>query len=581
MSASVDLSPAHRAIVERILTQHVPESEVWAFGSRATWTAKDYSDLDLAIVNQESLDRTKLSRISEAFEESNLPMRVDVVDWHAISDSFRKVIQRDYVVVQERTDQAAAGEWKEGTLGDVCTKIGSGATPRGGKEAYVEDGPYSLIRSQNVHNSGFSHHGLASITDEQAEALRNVEVLPNDVLLNITGDSVARVCQVDPAVLPARVNQHVAIIRTDPRKFNSRYLRYYLVAPEVQSTLLSWAGSGGTRNALTKQMLESFEVRAPAKVSEQRAIAHILGTLDDKIELNRRMNQTLEEMARALFKSWFVDFDPVRAKATLKQHALGNHIGPNAESNESGVAPAEDWTVERARAFLGAMEPQVASLFPDRLVASELGEIPEGWEVTALREFSDLNPESWTRADSPREVEYVDLANTKWGVIETTCHFLWKDAPSRARRVLRPGDTIVGTVRPGNGSYSLVGRDGLTGSTGFAVLRPSHRNFRELIYLAATAPDNIERLSHRADGAAYPAVRPEVVAETEVSTPASVTKHLGWFSGAVGSILDRIESIATESSLLAAQRDALLPRLVSGQVRTKESQARLSHEMPL
>ena len=250
MIGSVDLSPAHRAIVERILKEHVQQCEVRAFGSRVAWTAKDFSDLDLAVVDEGPLPWQVLSGLKEAFEESPLPMRVDVLDWHAISESFREVIERGYVVVQEQAKVAAAGEWREVTLGSVCTKIGSGATPRGGKEAYVQDGPYALIRSQNVYNSGFRHDGLALITDEQAEALQNVEVFPGDVLPNITGDSVARVCQVDPTVLPSRVNQHVAIIRTDPRKLDARYLRYYLVAPEVQQMLLSWAGSGGTRMPL-------------------------------------------------------------------------------------------------------------------------------------------------------------------------------------------------------------------------------------------------------------------------------------------------------------------------------------------
>ena len=169
--------------------------------------------------------------------------------------------------------------------------------------------PYTLIRSQNVYNDGFHHDGLAFIDERHADELRNVEVFEGDVLLNITGDSVARVCQVVPDVLPARVNQHVAIIRPDSVNLDAGYLRYYLVTPEMQTLLLSWAGSGGTRNALTKGMIESLEISLPP-LPKQRAIAHILGTLDDKIDLNRRMNETLEEMARALFKSWFVNFDP-------------------------------------------------------------------------------------------------------------------------------------------------------------------------------------------------------------------------------------------------------------------------------
>ena len=105
--------------------------------------------------------------------------------------------------------------------------------------------------------------------------------------------------------------------------------------------LLSWAGSGGTRNALTKGMIESLNVYAPADVDEQRAIAHVLGTLDDKIELNRRMNKTLEGMARALFQSWFVDFDPVRAKAALRaSRRRPNHSPLEGESGRQGRQPA-------------------------------------------------------------------------------------------------------------------------------------------------------------------------------------------------------------------------------------------------
>jgi len=201
----------------------------------------------------------------------------------------------------------------------ACSKIGSGATPRGGAGVYLQSG-VALIRSQNVLSSGFNSDGLAFISDSHATQLTNVEVLPRDILLNITGDSVARVCQVPDNILPARVNQHVAIIRADAGILDSRYLLYVLVAPPMQNHLLALAAAGATRNALTKAMIASLEVPCPP-LPEQRAIAHILGTLDDKIGLNRRMNETLEAMAHALFKSWFVDFDPVRAKAQGRQPA--------------------------------------------------------------------------------------------------------------------------------------------------------------------------------------------------------------------------------------------------------------------
>ena len=198
-------------------------------------------------------------------------------------------------------------EWKTYKLGEICSKIGSGATPRGGKEAYFETEEYSLIRSQNVLDFSFSKNGLAFISEEQAKELRNVTIEKDDILLNITGDSVARVCQVPKEILPARVNQHVAIIRGNSSVINQKFLKYYLLEPSFKGYMLGMSSSGATRNALTKVMIENFEIKLP-DLPTQTQIAQILTSLDDKIELNLQMNQTLEAMAQAIFKEWFVDF---------------------------------------------------------------------------------------------------------------------------------------------------------------------------------------------------------------------------------------------------------------------------------
>ena len=351
----IDIRPDHLAIVLGILAQHVPEAEVWVFGSRAKWLARDTSDLDLCIRAAAPIGFARMGALREAFEESNLPYKVDVVDWANTSESFRKIIERDKVVVQAgKLSEASEATVK---LREVCVKIGSGATPRGGKESY-RGGATSLIRSQNIYNEGFHRDGLVYIDDNQSAELRNVEVKPNDVLLNITGDSVARCCQVAADVLPARVNQHVAIIRPQPDLLDARFLRYVLVSHEYQQQLLSLASAGATRPALTKMMIEKLDIPSPP-LAEQKAIAHILGMLDDKIDLNRRMNATLEAMARALFQSWFVDFDPVRAKL-------------------DGHQPA-------------GLDSATATLFPEHFQDSPLGHIPQGWRVAYLGEVIEIS----------------------------------------------------------------------------------------------------------------------------------------------------------------------------------------------
>ena len=225
-------------------------------------------------------------------------------------------------------------EWKEYKLGGITSKIGSGATPKGGKESYL-GGNIALIRSQNILDFAFTNSGLVYINKDQASKLNNVEVKENDILLNITGDSVARVCIVPQKILPARVNQHVAIIRGNDIVDN-RYLLYYF--QYIKPYLLSLSQGGATRNALTKKMLEDLDIKVPSK-NVQNIIISVLSSLDDKIELNRRINENLEQQAQALFKSWFVNFEPFK---------------------------------------------------DGQFVDSELGKIPEGWKVGNLEELVEV-----------------------------------------------------------------------------------------------------------------------------------------------------------------------------------------------
>ena len=173
-------------------------------------------------------------------------------------------------------------------LGDVCTKIGSGATPRGGKEAYKSTG-IPLIRSQNVLDWSFASNGLAFIDEAQAAILSNVDVRPNDVLINITGDSVARACMVPDWCTPARVNQHVAIVRPD-NTLDPTFLLCYLQS--LKPYLLKLASSGATRNALTKGMLENLKINLPPK-EIQCAIACVIDSIQKMLAINRKTNDYL------------------------------------------------------------------------------------------------------------------------------------------------------------------------------------------------------------------------------------------------------------------------------------------------
>lgn len=191
-------------------------------------------------------------------------------------------------------------EWK--ALSNITSKIGSGSTPRGGNSVYFDSG-ISFIRSQNVLDMDFSTENLAFINDNQAEKLNNVIVEKNDILLNITGDSIARCTVVPEEILPARVNQHVSIIRCKNTE-ESKYVMYYL--QYMKKYLLQISKVGGTRNALTKEAIGKL----PIKISDDcNKISKILDNIDQKIQTNNQINQELETMAKTLYDYWFVQFD--------------------------------------------------------------------------------------------------------------------------------------------------------------------------------------------------------------------------------------------------------------------------------
>ena len=166
----------------------------------------------------------------------------------------------------------------------LTTKIGSGATPRGGEDSYKAEG-VSLIRSLNVHDLYFKHRKLAFLDDAQADELSNVEVQPRDVLLNITGASIARCCIVPDEVLPARVNQHVSIIRPIADKLDADFLHYLLISKPYKDLLLKTGAEGGsTRQAITKAQIQDFSVEYPATLKEQKTIVTKLDTLSQETQ---------------------------------------------------------------------------------------------------------------------------------------------------------------------------------------------------------------------------------------------------------------------------------------------------------
>ena len=489
----IDLNPHHLETVRRILAEHVPACEVRAFGSRATWTAKDYSDLDLAIVGAGPLHRGALGRLKDAFEDSDLPIRVDVLDWYAISESFRNAIAQDCVVVQE----GAAKEWKSARWGDLATleygKALRGYDSLGGEfKVYGTNGPIGW------HDQPLCT--LPSVIIGRKGAYRGIHYSPKPFFVIDTAFYLRPVVELD-----------------------MRWAYYQLLTQDINGL-----DSGSAIPSTSREDFYALAVSVPP-LSEQRAISHVLGTLDDKIELNRRMCETLEAMARALFQSWFVDFEPVRAKMEGRWRSGESLPG----------LPAEHY-----------------HFFPDTLVPSPLGDIPEGWEMCGLGEVVEIYDSkriplnSRQRAERQGPYPYYGAA----GIMDVVDDYLF------------------------DGVYVLIGEDGsVVDDEGYPVvqyvwgqfwvnnhahvLRAKHSVGLEQLYLFLKQTNIVPYVTG--------AVQPKL-SQTNLFTIPFLLPTQGVceaFADMAGSLFIQVRSQADESRALAAQRDVLLPRLVSGEVR--------------
>lgn len=400
-------------------------------------------------------------------------------------------------------------------------------------------GGVPMVRVNNFRGFGLDTSDVLSIATEVEAKYSRTRLRADDVLITVVG-TVGQVAVVPPSLVGWNVARAVAVIRPKEAKF-SRWIALALRAPESQRAL-GVAANTTVQTTINLKDLRKLSVPMPQS-KEREAIELLLGSLDDRIDLLRKTNATLESIAQALFKSWFIDFDPVRAKA-------------------EGREP-------------DGMDAATAALFPAEFEESALGLIPKGWRAGSLGDLSTLNAASWTARRAPAEVAYIDLAGVKSNVFDPPQRYSFVEAPSRARRELKAGDTLVGTVRPGNRSFGFVAEaePGLTGSTGFAVLSPTSPFAAAFVYLGATRDENIDRLAALADGGAYPAVRPELVQSTACVMPP--TPVLKAFHAVASPLLLSVAANAQRAHCLAELRDALLPRLISGKLRLPEAEPQL------
>ncbi len=340
LNNAIDITAAQRKIILALLRKHLPNTTAWVYGSRATWNARPQSDLDMVVFATPAQERG-VSDLRDAFEESALPFRVDLFVWDAVPESFHKQIEAEHVVLVEKEERGGAGEWREIAFVQLL------AGP-------VRNGIY---KKKEFHGSGvkivnmgelFAYPRLHSVHMKRVKLSeiekRRFNIEKGDLLFarrSLVAEGAGKCSIVMDADEPTTFESSIIRARPDPTKANPLFL-YYSFNSQPGLQALDSIRRQVAVAGITGSDLVQLNISVPP-LPEQRVIAHILGTLDDKIELNRRMNETLEEMARALFKSWFVDFDPVHAKATLKHHAA-NQAPRQAAPTPAAVAARSEIT---------------------------------------------------------------------------------------------------------------------------------------------------------------------------------------------------------------------------------------------
>ncbi len=509
MNAAIDITAEQRKTLLALLRRFIPGVAVWVYGSRVKWTARPNSDLDL-VAFATPVQRQRVSELKDALDESDLPFLVDLHVWDEVPEKFREIIRREYVVLQEAGQpdrgKGVVGEWRASTWSDeISLEYGKALrghdTAQGGYRVFGSNGPIGWTSAPLAPGPG--------VILGRKGAYRGVQFSRDPFFVIDTAYYVVPKSELD-----------------------MRWLYY-----AIQHYKLGEVDDGSPIPSTTRAAVYVLDLDVPP-FDEQRAIAHILGTLDDKIELNRRMNETLETMARTLFKSWFVDFDPVRGKA---------------EGRDPGL-------------------PQpLANLFPDSFEDSELEEIPRGWETRPLYETARFINGAAFKSDDfcpvGEGLPVVKIAELKDGISAQT---KWSQHQAGEDQLIDTGDLLYswsGSPDTSLDAFLWTKGPGLRNQHIFKVVAPTAAQNRFVYYLLKYLRPILVETARNKQTTGLGHVTVADMKRLLVCWPTE--ELLAAFNQEISSIFDRAFANTIEIQTLATLRDTLLPKLISGELRVK------------
>lgn len=460
-----------------------------------------------------------------------------------------------------------ASDWTEVSLSELTTKITKGTTPTKKDGGFSSEG-VNYIKSEAVTFDGrIDESKFTFISSEIHKKLKRSQLEESDILMSMAGIHLGKTAIVRTRHLPANTNQALALIRPIRNKIYPDYLFYFL----QQSSVVYFINNSTSQSAqpnINLQEIGSLNIKYP-EYNEQKAIAHILGSLDDKIELNRQMNETLEAMAQALFKSWFVDFDPVIDNALAAGNAILDEFAERAEQRK---------TIEKKD------NSDIQSLFPDEFeLTEEMGWIPKGWVITNLKDHAEKISKGTTpskailaKADDDSTIPFLKVRDLDdEGKIDTqNLDLIPKSIHENAlkRSILQTGDllfSIAGTI----GRVSIVPKelDNSNSNQALAFIRPKDDIKTYFLLQFLKSQEVQDEISSRVVQAVQANVSLTELGSLKFAT-ASDDLFRKWHS-IVQSWIDKINLLQMENSHLSKLRDTLLPKLMSGELRIADAAA--------
>ncbi len=515
------LKAQHRAAIIAALAANDRVERAVLFGSRAMGTNTITSDVDIALFG-DRLTLTDQAHLAATCDNLPMAQSVDLVLHNTIDNPALVDHIRTHGVEWYRR---GGGGWKEMPFNKAFLVNPSTRLSRDVIYPYVEmsslNPRYSSVRAvkeRTFHNSG------SRFMDGDTLMARITPCLENG--------KTARYCAKDKTVV-AHGSTEFIVVRGRPGISDSSFAFYMTCSATVRNFAISQMTGTSGRQRVPAESLAHLTVRIPP-LPEQRAIAHILGTLDDKIELNRRMNETLEAMAQAIFKDWFVDFGPVRAKVEGREAYL----------------PEEIW-----------------GLFPDSFQESELGEIPRGWEFGTISELVDIDPSRKLIKGSI--APYLEMKGVPTSGPTATGVYPKKFTSGTKFQL---GDTLLARITPclENGKTALVDflEDGEIGwgSTEFIVMCGKKSLHNSFVYCLARSEEfRSHAIRNMTGSSGRQRVPSTILVDFQMSLPQNYL--VDYFSILCKSFLEKISKVSAENSILSSIRDTLLPKLISGEIR--------------